>query len=124
MSGVFNVGLGKLAVVAVLAALACGPVFAQSIASEPKLEEPAPPPVWPDQSRVQKEQGKADLSLCVNDIGQVTAARVNRSTGYPKLDNASLEWAKTLKFKPAMRSGMPTPVCGHRMSYEWSLRHG
>lgn len=120
MSGVRGVGIARLIAVTALAAFAGASAFAQPVATDPVLAAPAPRAAWPAGSQALNEQGKADLSLCVNDIGQVTAVRLIRSTGYPRLDTASLDWAKTLKFRPAMRSGMPTPVCGHRMSYEWS----
>lgn len=72
----------------------------------------APPvPEYPSLSKRLEEQGTVRLYLHLLADGTVGEVRVQRSSGYARLDAAALEASKTLKFTPARtRSGKAADV--------------
>ena len=65
------------------------------------------PPNYPADSRRRGEEGVVRLSLRIGIDGQVTAAEVATTSGYPALDRAALEAAQRWRFRPASRGGLP-----------------
>jgi protein TonB len=59
---------------------------------DPRSPNDTPP--YPPSSRRAKEQGITTLQLYVSESGRVTEAKVAKSSGFPKLDNAAVEYAK------------------------------
>jgi len=55
---------------------------------------PLTQPAYPPQSRRLGEQGKVELLLHVLPNGRVDEARITRSSGYPRLDEAAVREAK------------------------------
>ena len=79
-------------------------------------------PDYPSAARRAGEQGTTELRVCVSSAGRVTSVSVARSSGSPKLDDAAAKWIRGEKFQPAKINGVASEVCGHSVSYEWSLR--
>ena len=70
---------------------------------------PLTQPPYPPQSRRLGEQGSVQLLLYVLANGHVGEARVNRSSGYPALDDAAMKEAmRAWRFVPLQRAGEAT----------------
>ncbi len=67
-------------------------------------------PNYPEKARLKGLEGTVTLHLLVTETGDVKWAKVVRSSGYPILDSAAVEYGKTLKFKPATKRGKPVSV--------------
>ncbi len=65
------------------------------------------PPDYPAESRRRGEEGVVRLSLRVGIDGQVEAAEVSVSSGFPRLDSAAVEAARRWRFRPATQGGLP-----------------
>lgn len=106
------------------------PPIAAPVASEPAPAPsppapPAPPPKVepplidadyspnleafraPAISRRLGEYGKVLLSVTVGVGGNAVRVQVLKSSGYARLDNAAVEGARKLRYKPATRAGQP-----------------
>lgn len=70
------------------------------------------PPRYPLESRRNKEQGTVLLSLILGTDGTVEQISVNRSSGFPRLDNAALHAVRRWRWEPVIRSGAPVKVRG------------
>jgi protein TonB len=68
--------------------------------NKPKVEYPA-------LSQRLGEEGTAIIRLQVSVDGGVIDARVEKSSGYPRLDNAALDAVRKARFKPGTRGGVP-----------------
>jgi protein TonB len=65
-------------------------------------------PEYPILSRRLGEQGSVHLSLTVGADGMVAEAKVLRSSGFPRLDAAAIDWVlRYWRYQPAMRGAMP-----------------
>lgn len=71
------------------------------------LNNPAPP--YPPLSRRLGEQGRVMLDVFILPDGSVGEIKLNRSSGFPRLDNAALQAVKTWKYVPARRGDKPIP---------------
>jgi len=87
----------------------------------PAAEPPAPPakslarpgmvfPVYPAESRKLGESGVVVVRVLIAASGKVADAKVSRSSGYPRLDEAALTAARTAQFRPYMENGVPRAV--------------
>lgn len=63
--------------------------------------------IYPEESRLAREEGVVLLELSLTDRGSVVSAKVVRSSGYPALDAAALKAGRKAKFKPATVNGRP-----------------
>ena len=70
------------------------------------------PPRYPIESRRKKEQGTVLLSLVLGIDGAVEQISVNRSSGFPRLDNAALDAVRRWRWEPVLRSGAVVKVRG------------
>jgi TonB family protein len=92
------------------------------IVSRPVFDaERSPHPVYPEDARRAYEKGEVTLGVCVSDTGAVTKSIVFKSSGYDRLDAASLEWINSAIFQPARTDEGPVAICGHYLSYVWKL---
>jgi protein TonB len=64
-------------------------------------------PAYPAQSRRLGETGVVVLRVELGESGNVALARVDRSSGYPRLDEAALAAVRTWRCTPATRNGHP-----------------
>lgn len=67
--------------------------------------KPCAPRVYPPESLQAGEQGIAWIGYTTGPDGAVVAAEVERSSGYARLDAASLEHIKTCRFRSGGHSG-------------------
>jgi TonB family protein len=66
------------------------------------------------------KEGVTRLEVCLEANGRVTSATL-ASSSHPVLDRTALSWVRDRKFMPAKVDGVPQPVCGHGVDYEWKL---
>lgn len=64
-------------------------------------------PAYPSQSRRLGETGKVVLRVTLDERGSVARASVERSSGYPRLDEAALGAVRGWRCTPARRNGQP-----------------
>jgi protein TonB len=64
-----------------------------------------PPPEYPQEARLNHQQGVVLLLVDVSQDGTVLTVSLQRSSGYRRLDEAALRAAKEWKFKPATAGG-------------------
>ncbi|WP_374326841.1 energy transducer TonB [Azonexus sp.] len=62
-------------------------------------------PAYPAQSRRLGETGKVVLRVTLDERGKVAAANIERSSGYPRLDEAALGAVRGWRCTPARRNG-------------------
>jgi protein TonB len=68
-----------------------------------------PPPVYPEQARVEHRQGVVLLMVSVSDSGDPTSVTVSRSSGYTNFDDSAVRAVRRWKFHPASAGGMNIP---------------
>lgn len=78
-------------------------------------------PVYPTESARKGETGSTSLTACVTVEGRLVDVKLARSSGFPRLDEATIAWARTAKFNPAAINGDPVNVCGFILEYTWKL---
>lgn len=66
-----------------------------------------PAPVYPLLSKQLGEQGKVVLTVDVSAYGQAVQVQVQKSSGYPRLDNAAQQAVQQWRFVPARRGEQP-----------------
>lgn len=78
-------------------------------------------PAYPGESKMLGEEGLVGLALYLNENGRVQEARIETSSGFPRLDNAALKHAqKAWKFAPCTQDNQPTP-CWHKIKFRFQL---
>jgi protein TonB len=77
-------------------------------------------PPYPPGSRRANETGTVLLSFLIDLNGRVLESKVERSSGYRRLDDAARQGLELCKFKPGTLDGRPTRSWA-RMEYVWSL---
>lgn len=68
-----------------------------------------PPPVYPVDVAKQGVTGRVVLIVDVAADGSVSAAKIDRSAGDDRLDQAALQAVSQWRFAPAMKDGKPVP---------------
>ncbi len=61
---------------------------------------------YPAASIRAEEEGVATVDIYIDPEGRVTDARIKTSSGFDRLDEATLKYVKTFRMKPATRSGV------------------
>jgi protein TonB len=104
----------------------------------PKAAPPAPkaPPVkmgaampknwkepdYPRSSKKLEEQGTTTVRVCVDEKGSPVSSDVVKSSGFPDLDSATVEWSLGLRrYEPAKVDGKPLPRSCMLLPMEWKL---
>lgn len=77
--------------------------------------------IYPEESRLAREEGVVLLELTLTDRGSVAETKVVRSSGYPALDAAAMKAGKKAKFKPATVNGRPVATTV-RLPLDFRLR--
>ena len=67
----------------------------------------APKVEYPALSRRMGEEGTVIVRLQVGVNGEVMDVRVEKSSGYPRLDAAALSGVRKARFRPGSRGGVP-----------------
>ncbi len=73
------------------------------------LDNPKPP--YPLMSRRLNEEGKVVLNVCVSLTGLVEKLKLEKTSGYQRLDNIALETVKKWKFIPAKNHDRDINAC-------------
>jgi protein TonB len=77
-------------------------------------------PAYPVQWQADDQQGAVLLSVLVKEDGSVGEAKVLESSGYARIDKASLRAGINCKFKPGTKNGEAAPSWV-KMQYSWVL---
>jgi outer membrane biosynthesis protein TonB len=83
------------------------------ISSEPAAQISVPPKIYPKKSADTGEVGPVEIKLVFDGLWCVRKATIVKSSGYWRLDQASLKFLMTVRFKPDDKSlkiedGLPT----------------
>ena len=78
-------------------------------------------PPYPPASLRANETGVVLLSFLIEVDGRVLETKVERSSGYRRLDEAARAGLSLCKFKPATVGGRPERA-GARLEYEWKIK--
>lgn len=81
-----------------------------------------PLPQYPAISRRLGEEGRLQVRVCVRVDGTVSSATVSKSSGFERLDRATVEALRQWRFKPAHRGDEPVPGCV-AVPWNWSLNN-
>ena len=73
------------------------------------LDNPKPP--YPLMSRRLNEEGKVVLNVCVSLTGLVEKLKLEKTSGYQRLDDIALETVKKWKFIPAKNHDRDINAC-------------
>jgi len=77
-------------------------------------------PSYPAASLRAGETGKVTLSFLIDVTGKVLESKVERSSGYARLDAAARNGLELCKFRPGTFGGKPEQAWA-RMQYEWKI---
>jgi periplasmic protein TonB len=91
------------------------------LTQRPALDRTSRLPDYPAASVRNQEEGTTTIEGCITPDGKMVDARVAKSSGFPVLDQATVEWAKGAKYKPAMFSNETFAVCGYRLDWVWQF---
>jgi periplasmic protein TonB len=98
------------------AASAEGPVHTPAVVDAASCGKPD----YPSASRRANETGTVLLSFLIDEDGKVVESKVERSSGYRRLDDAAREALGLCKFRPATENGKPMRAWA-RLEYVWTL---
>lgn len=77
-------------------------------------------PPYPPGARRANETGTVLLSFLIDVNGRILESKIERSSGYRRLDDAARQGLELCKFKPGTLDGRPTRSRA-RIEYVWSL---
>ncbi|WP_246135601.1 energy transducer TonB, partial [Pararhodospirillum oryzae] len=77
-------------------------------------------PAYPAASRRAGERGVVLLALLIDPEGRVIDHRVERSSGFPRLDEAAVKALSQCRFEPGTVDGRREPTWAH-LRYVWKL---
>jgi len=87
------------------------PVAEVAPRSDPRHPPVLPESAYPPQSKRLNEQGDVILNLLVEADGRIGDVKVEKSSGYPRLDEAAVSYAKrNWRFLPGTRDGKPAAM--------------
>jgi TonB family protein len=116
-----NLPLAAPATVPSAPALTGTPLVPAGVATPARLDRThCTPPPWPPQSLAERETGTVSLQVQVRPDGSAKETSLARSSGHPRLDEASLLGFAACRYVPATRDGQP--VAGSvAVDYTWKL---
>jgi protein TonB len=91
------------------------------LTQKPQLDRMSELPKYPANSERNREQGTTVLNACVTTDGRLVDVHLAKSSGFPGLDKATVEWARKAKYKPAMFGDDALAVCNFRLEWVWQL---
>lgn len=93
------------------------PVAAAPVAppAPPKVELPSsdadylnnPPPPYPQMSKRLREQGRVVVRVHISADGLATRAEIQKSSGFPRLDDTAVQTVLRWRYVPGKRAGVP-----------------
>jgi protein TonB len=92
------------------------------LTQRPTVRRNSPLPDYPPASRRAKEEGVVSLTLCVDASGKVSKSELRKSSGFPRLDEAALDWVKNQRLNPAMQGKTPVAICDYPLDYQFQLK--
>ncbi len=90
----------------------------RGVRADPK--RPPTKPDYPASSKRLEQEGVVGLLLYVGADGRVIEGKIEKSSGFPALDNAALKEARTYRFLPAEDKGVPI-AAWHRINLRFRL---
>lgn len=78
-------------------------------------------PDYPAESLALREEGDVLVVTCVSASGNAQVQRIERSSGSPRLDQATVAGLPNMKFEPGRHEGAPVDVCGYMLTMRWTL---
>jgi periplasmic protein TonB len=94
------------------------------ISVKPKPGKRFDKPEYPAASIRAQEQGNVTVSVCVDEQGRMTNVQLLKSSGFPRLDEATLKSLPKTRLDPAKGSdGKPIAMCNppYAFTYVWNL---
>ena len=79
-------------------------------------------PAWPRESLRALEKGRVIVAFLVGADGKLNETTVLRSSGFARLDRASVEGLALCQFKPAIEDGKPIAAWA-RIAYAWTFEN-
>ncbi|WP_051971607.1 energy transducer TonB [Massilia sp. 9096] len=76
-------------------------------------------PMYPHDELAAHHEGTVSMKFLVNVDGTVGASRVERTSGFPALDQAALEALSKCRFTPARKAGQPAQTW-QGIQYVWT----
>jgi TonB family protein len=89
--------------------------------TRPRMSKDNAFPDYPTDSLALREEGDVVATLCVSASGKAQVQRIERSSGSPRLDQATLAGLPNMKFEPGMHEGAPVDMCGYMLTMRWTL---
>ena len=77
-------------------------------------------PEYPQQALKDKQQGMVSFAFSINTQGVITQSKIEKSSGYPLLDNAALTALNKCTFQPARNNGKAISTWA-KVDYVWKL---
>jgi TonB family protein len=79
-----------------------------------------PPSRYPAQARTEHREGATVITITIGGKGEILLMKIEKSSGSDDLDQAAMNYAKTLRFQPGTVNGMPT-ISGIGITVIWTL---
>jgi TonB family protein len=109
----------RVAAVGAMLALVAG--AAQADQTRPRPAAGFARPHYPIESQALREEGDVVVELCVAATGVVESVKLLRSSGYQRLDEATIAGLTTSRFDPATDDGKPVRFCGYLLTVAWAM---
>ena len=77
-------------------------------------------PEYPPEARPAGQSGDIVLSFVIDSNGNVTNISIEKSSGFPILDNAAATALKTCRYEPAVKEGVAVES-GASITYRWTF---
>lgn len=100
------------------------PAPAVTIVSRPSVGRRFEKPEYPPASQRAKEEGEVTVSVCVDGTGRMTNVQLLKSSGFPRLDEATVKGLPRTRLDPAKDStGKSVAFCDppHQLTIVWEL---
>lgn len=98
------------------------PAKSPGVVTQPGFPDRLTKPDYPRRSRQLNEEGVTTMRVCVDARGRVSEATLTESSGFPRLDEASIDWVKTVRgFKPKKIDGKAVDGGCMILPLEWDI---
>lgn len=91
------------------------------LTQRPAMDASTRLPKYPNSALRDRAAGTTTLDACITAEGKLVDIKIANSSGNLSLDEATLDWAKGAKYKPAMFSGEAFAVCGYKLDWVWQF---